>query len=104
MDAIRKIVGMLSEESAPRRIAAAIVLAELKPDCREAVDALCRMAAEPLDALSVPAIEALGSIGSARALPALFDALERGGDPAVAAKKAIAAAGNDAVAAIKERL
>jgi hypothetical protein len=104
MDPIAQIVGMLNDASAQRRIAAAVVLSELRATDPGAIAALGALAKEPLDALAVPAIEALGAGRSPKALPALLDCLARPGEVAAAARKAIAAIGAEAVPEIKARL
>lgn len=104
MDPIAQITQLLEPSAeAHKRIAAAVVLGELRPKAPATVQALIAMAKEPAEAFARPAILALGHIGSAKALPVLFDALGRS-DLSAAARQAIAALGPEALPAIREKL
>ena len=103
MGEIDRIVALLSDDSPRKRIAAAVVLGELGARAPAVVSALSKMARDPLTAIAEPAIEALGKLGAKGALPALLDAIERK-DLSKAAQDAIAALGEDALPALRERL
>ena len=103
MDALGKIVSLLSDESPRKRIAAAVVLGELGAKAPAVVSALADMARDEMAAIAEPAVEALGKLGAKSALPVLLDALERR-DLAKAASAAIAALGDDALPALRERV
>jgi hypothetical protein len=60
------------------------------------------MARDPLAAIAEPAVEALGKLGARGALPALLDALERK-ELRKTASEAIAALGEEALPALRER-
>lgn len=104
MDAVARIAEMLKDASPHKRIAAAVVLGELKIKDGKVIANLCELARDPIDAYASAAADALGQIGSVRALPALLDALDRGGEVGRAASRAITALGADALPAIRERL
>jgi hypothetical protein len=103
MDPLKRIAELLDEQSPRKRIAAAVVLGELKVKDPAVIARLVTMASDPLEAFAEAALEALGSIGSTRALPVLFDALGRKGLQAMA-QKAIAAFGEEALPEIRSRL
>src|SRR5947207_758220 len=103
MDPVSRIVGLLSEEEPRKRIAAAVVLGELGVKAPPVISALAAMAREELSAIAEPAVEALGKLGARSALPVLLEALERK-ELARAASAAIAALGEDALPALRERL
>lgn len=103
MDALKRIVELLEDESPRKRIAAAVVLGELKVKDASVVARLVDMAKDPVDSYAEAAIEALGAMGALKALPVLLEALGRKGLQALAAKS-IAALGEDALPQIKARL
>ncbi len=103
MDPLKRIVELLEDESPRKRIAAAVVLGELKVKDAAVVARLVEMARDPVDAYAEAAIEALGAMGAMKGLPALLEALGRKGLQPLASK-AIAALGEDALGEIKARL
>ena len=104
MDVYRKLASLLESEDARRRIAAAVVLGELKVKDAAVVARLQEMARDPLEPFATAALEALGAVGSLKALPVMLDALGRGGEVAQVAGRAIAALGPDALPDIRSRL
>ncbi len=104
---LEALVAMLSDESPRKRIAAAVVLGELRVEDAKVIRGLSALAAEPADALAEPAVEALGQLGPAAmpALPALLAALERGGrELSAAAGKTIAAMGEQALPELRSQM
>lgn len=104
MDAVKRMVELLGDESPRKRIAAAVVLGELKLKEPAVVSSLARMAEDPIEAYAEAAIEALGEIGSLKALPVLLSALGRGKEIQRLASRAIAALGPEALPEIRARL
>lgn len=103
MDAVDKIVALLSDESPRKRIAAAVVLGELGVKAQKVIAALSAMARDEMSAIAGPAVEALGKLGARTALPALLEALERK-DLLKEASVAIAGLGEEALPALRDRL
>jgi len=103
MDAVGKIVALLSDESPRKRIAAAVVLGELGVKSPAVISALSAAARDEMPPIAEPAVEALGKLGAKAALPALLEALERK-ELARAASAAIAALGEDALPALRDRI
>jgi HEAT repeat protein len=104
MDLIERIVKLLDDETPRKRIAAAVVLGELGVKDAKAVARLCELAKDPNDAYAEAALEALGQVGSVKALPVLLDALGRGREVQAAAKVAIGKLGEEALPFLRERL
>jgi hypothetical protein len=104
MDVIAKIAGLLGAEEPHKRIAAAVVLGELRPKDPKVVSALIAMAQEPLEPFANAALGALGRIGAQQALPVLIEALQRGQETRKIAAQALAGLGEDALPKIRERL
>jgi HEAT repeat protein len=104
MDALERIAKLLDDESPRKRIAAAVVLGELKVKDAGVVSRLVQMAKDPIDAYAEAAVEALGEIRALKALPVLFDSLMRGKELQAKARAAIAALGEDALPEIRTRL
>ena len=104
MDAIKRLVELLEDESPRKRIAAAVVLGELKVKDAGVVAALTHLAEDPLDAFAEAAVEALGQLGSLKALPVLLTCLGRGKELQRLASKAIAQLGPQALPEIRARL
>lgn len=104
MDALDRISKLLDDVSPRKRIAAAVVLGELKVKDAAVVARLVTMAKDPIDAYAEAAVEALGAMKALKALPVLFDSLARGKDVAAAARVAVAALGEDALPEIRARL
>jgi HEAT repeat protein len=103
MDAVDRIVALLSDDSPRKRIAAAVVLGELGARPPAVISALSKMARDELSAIAEPAVEALGKLGARGALPVLLGALERK-DLSKAASEAIAALGEDVLPALRDRM
>src|ERR1700682_2552187 len=103
MDPLLRIVGLLQDESPRKRIAAAVVLGELGVRSPAVVKALSAMARDTLEALAEPAVEALGKLGAAAALRVLLEAWERK-ELRKAPPEAIAALGEEALPALREKL
>lgn len=104
MDAIKRVVELLDDQSPRKRIAAAVVLGELKVREPSVVARLSAMAKDPVDAFAEAAVEALGEIASLKALPVLLDSLSRGKEIQRLASKAIANLGEEALPEIRSRL
>lgn len=103
-DPVQRITALLEHKEPRKRIAAAMVLGELGTKDAAAVAGLCKLAADPIDACAGAAVEALGLIGSAKSLPALLAALERGGELERFAAAAIAHLGAGALPALQAHL
>src|SRR5437764_12122604 len=95
MDALKKIVELLEDESPRKRIAAAVVLGELKVKDPSVVSRLNEMAKDPVEAFAEAAVEALGQICSIKSLRALLEALGRGKEIGKLSAHAIAALGEE---------
>lgn len=104
MDALERIAKLLDDESPRKRIAAAVVLGELKVKDPAVVSRLVQMAKDPVDAYAEAAIEALGEIRTLKALPVLFDSLGRGRELQAKARVAISELGEEALPEIRTRL
>lgn len=104
MDPLERIAKLLDDESPRKRIAAAVVLGELKVKDAAVVARLVQMAKDPVDAYAEAAVEALGEIRALKALPVFFDSLGRGKELSAKARGAIAALGEDALPEIRTRL
>jgi HEAT repeat protein len=104
MNEIDKIVALLTDEAIEKRIAAAIVLGELK--VKRAQEGLLAMLASPVPVLQRHALEALARIGlPKKAIPRLFPLLSSTtADVRQAARAAIGSLGDDVVPAIRERM
>ncbi len=97
MDPLKRIVELLEDDSPRKRIAAAVVLGELKVKDAGVIARLCEMARDPVDGYAEAAVEALGALGAMKGLPVLLEArsAERASQPL--ASKAIAALGEEAL-------
>lgn len=104
MDPLKRIVELLDDESPRKKIAAAVVLGELKVKDPQVVSKLIAMAKDPLEAYAEAAVEALGALGATKALPVLLDALGRGKGLTERASVAIAQMGEEALPLLRERL
>lgn len=105
MSEIQKIAKLLAHEAPERRIAAAIVLGELRAGGVEVIDGLVALATSGSPPLQAPALEALARIGGRRAVPHLFPLLGKGDrDVRRAAGRAIAAGGPEVVPLVKARM
>lgn len=104
MDPLKRIVEMLDDATPRKRIAAAVVLGELKVKDAAVVSKLVVMAKDELDAYAEAAIEALGQLQALKALPVFLESLSRGRDVHAAARAAIANLGEAALPELKARL
>ncbi len=104
MDALERIAKLLDDESPRKRIAAAVVLGELKVKDAHVVSRLVQMAKDPVEAYAEAAIEALGSMRALKALPVLLDALGRGRELSAKARVAVAELGEEALPELRARL
>ncbi|MEW5740170.1 MAG: HEAT repeat domain-containing protein [Myxococcota bacterium] len=104
MDAIERIVQLLDDESPRKRIAAAVVLGELKVKDAAVVSRLVQMAKDPVDAYAEAAVEALGQLKALKGLPVMLDALGRGRELSAKAKAAIAELGEEALPELRARI
>jgi HEAT repeat protein len=104
MNEVDKVIGLLEDESVEKRIAAAIVLGELK--VKRAQDGLLALLESEVPVLRRHALEALTKIGLPRKLVArLFTLLTANvADVRDAARAAIASYGEEIVGAITERI
>lgn len=103
---IEVIAAMLGEENAPeRRIAAAIVLAELGAKAPEVQKGLALMLASDSPPLQRPALAALAAIGSSRNVAAIMPLLaSRDADVRRMATDAIVAVGEAVIELVQKRL
>jgi HEAT repeat protein len=105
MSEVVKIVKLLSSPALEKRIAAAIVLGELKAKGPEVVAGLGKALESGIPLLQRHALEALAQIGSKKVLPQIFAVLEKADDEVRrAATKAIASVGEEALPLIKARI
>lgn len=104
MDPIKRIVELLDDTTPRKRIAAAVVLGELKVKDAAVVAKLVELAKHELDAYAEAAIEALGQLQALKALPVLLESLDRGREVHAAARTAIANLGEAALPELKARL
>ncbi len=77
MDPLKRIVELLGD-SPRKRIAAAVVLGELKVKDAGVIARLCEMARDFVDGYAEAAVEALGALGAMKGLPVRIEALGRG--------------------------
>lgn len=104
MDALERIAALLDDDSPRKRIAAAVVLGELKVKDPRVVTRLVQMAKDPVEAYAEAAIEALGAMRALKALPVLLDSLGRGKELSQKARVAVTELGEDALPEIRARL
>lgn len=104
MDALERIARLLDDESPRKRIAAAVVLGELKVKDPAVVARLVQMAKDPVEAYAEAAVEALGQLRALKALPVLLDSLGRGRELQAKARAAVTALGEEALPEIRARL
>jgi HEAT repeat protein len=98
-------VKLLGSEALEKRIAAAIVLGELKAKGPEVVSALGHTLESNVPLLQRHALDALAEIGAKKVLPQVIAVLEKGDDDVRrAATRAIASVGEDALPLIKARM
>jgi HEAT repeat protein len=102
---IDEVAKLLSHDAPDRRIAAAIVLGELKARGPEVVKGLVSMLETGAPPLQRPALEALARIGAPRAVPAMLPLVgSRDAEVRRGAIEAIAACGEEVVEAVKARV
>ncbi len=105
MSEIDKIVGLLSSDAVERRIAAAIVLGEIKAKGTVVIDALAGTLDSGIALLQRHALEALGRIGSKRALPQILPLLTaRDEEVRRAAVAAVVSAGEEVLPTLRARI
>lgn len=104
MDALERIARLLDDETPRKRIAAAVVLGELKVKDPAVVSRLITMAKDPIEAYAEAAVEALGQIRALKALPVLLDSLGRGRELSQKARTAVGELGEEALPEIRARL
>ena len=100
-----QVVKLLSHSGADKRIAAAIVLGELRAKGPEVVKGLVAMLDSGAPALQRPALAALARAGSMKCVPAVLPlCASRDGDVRLDAIEALAACGEEVVPKVRERL
>lgn len=104
MDALERIARLLDDESPRKRIAAAVILGELKVKDAAVVARLVQMARDPIEAYAEAAVEALGQLRALKALPVLLDSLGRGRELQARARAAISELGEEALPELRARL
>jgi hypothetical protein len=105
MSDIDKIVDLLSSDAIERRIAAAIVLGEIKAKGTVVVDALAGTLETGIALLQRHALEALARTGAKRALPKILPLLTaRDEDVRRAAVAAVVSAGEDVLPMLRTRI
>jgi HEAT repeat protein len=105
MDEVGKIVLLLKSDAIEKRIAAAIVLGELKAKGPGVVEGLGAVLESGVSLLQVHALDALARVGAKKALPQIFPLLtESDDDVRRAATRAIASVGEEVVPLIKEKM
>jgi HEAT repeat protein len=104
MSDIDKIVGLLSNEAVERRIAAAIVLGELRAKGPAVVDALASTLDTGIALLQRHALEALARLGAKRAVPKILPLLgARDDEVRRAAVAALVSMGDDVLPTLRAR-
>jgi HEAT repeat protein len=102
---VGKIVRLLGGDSAEKQIAAAVVLGELGVRDAAVIDGLVKLLASPLPPVQRQALLALAALGARKALPVVLPLLAaRDAEVRAAAADAVAALGEEAVPALRERL
>jgi HEAT repeat protein len=105
MSDIDKIVALLKSEAVEGRVAAAIVLGEIKAKGTPVLDALADALESGIGPLQRHALEALARIGVRRALPKVFPLLvARDEDVCRAAVAAVVSAGEEVLPALRARI
>jgi HEAT repeat protein len=105
MNELTKIVALLDDEAVEKRIAAAIVLGEIRAKGPEVVDALAKLLDSPVPALQRNALDALSRIGAKRLAPRIFPLLvAHDRDVRQSAAHAIHSIGEEAVPLIRKRM
>ena len=105
MSEIEKIVRLLASDAVEKRIAAAIVLGEIKAKGPEITDALAGTLDSGVALLQRHALEALARVGCKRAVPAIMALLTaRDEEVRRAAVAAVVSVGDDVLPALRTRL
>ncbi len=105
MSDINKIVGLLSSDAVERRIAAAIVLGEIRAKGTAVIDALADTLESEIGPLRRHALEALARLGAKRALPKILPLLTaRDEDVRRAAVSAVVSAGEEVLPMLRARI
>src|SRR5688572_22200895 len=105
MSEVGKIVELLKSDAIEKRIAAAIVLGELRAKAPGVVEGLGAVLASGVPLLQVQALDALSRIGAKKALPQIFPLLAESADEVRrAATRTIASVGEEVVPLIKEKM
>jgi hypothetical protein len=104
-DVVTRIARLLESEDVDRQLAAALVLGELAVKDAGVAGALIRALGSPVAALQQRAVQALAATTPRKALTAILPLVEsRDAGVRAAAADAVVAYGEDAVAAVRERL
>ncbi|HLK37943.1 MAG TPA: HEAT repeat domain-containing protein, partial [Polyangiaceae bacterium] len=105
MSDIDKIVALLSSDAVDKRIAAIIVLGELRPKGAPVVEALANVLSSGVPALQRHALDALAKIGARRATRAILPLLGvRDDDVRRAAVAALVSVGDDVLPVVRARM
>lgn len=105
MSETEKIVALLSSDAVEKRIAAAIVLGELKARGAEVTEALAGVLEEGIPLLQRHALEALARVGAKRAAPKIMPLLAaRDEEVRRAAVAALVSVGDDVLPALQRRM
>jgi hypothetical protein len=105
MSDVDKIVALLGCEAVEKRIAAAIVLGEIRPKGAEVVGALAGVLESGIAPLQRPALDALARLGAKRAVPKILPLLgARDEGVRRAAVEALVSVGEDVLPAIRTRM
>jgi hypothetical protein len=104
VDPIARISKLLDDDSPRKRIAAAVILGELRVKDPAVVSRLVQMARDPVEAYAEAAVEARGQLRTVKALPVLIESLGRSRALQELATRAIAELGSDALPEIRSRL
>lgn len=104
-DTTDRIVALLADASVEKRIAAAIVLGELRAKGPKVSEGLVAMLDSGVPALQRPALDALAQIGAAKELPHVFPLLSsRSDDVRRSAARVLASLGEAVVPEIRARM
>lgn len=105
MSEVGKIVGLLASDALEKRIAAAIVLGELKAKGPGVIEGLVVALESGVSLLQVHALDALARVGAKRALPQIFPLLSSSNDDVRrAATRTVASVGDEVVPLIKAKM
>ncbi len=105
MSEVGKIVKLLESDAIEKKIAAAIVLGELRAKGPGVVEGLAAVLESGVSLLQVHALDALARVGAKKALPQIFPLLSTNDDGVRrAATRAVASVGEEVVPLIKEKM